>query len=634
MRRLEFTGNTFTRDRVLRREVLINEGDIYNQIRLEQSVLRLNQTSYFDPIDKDKDVEIRTDEESGDVDLILKVKEKGRQQIQFNGGVSGIGGSFFGLEYSTNNLLGRGETVALNFGFGNRQRNFQFSFQEPYFRDRPITVGFSLFGSSYKFFGEGTSFVQDPNTINNLINSNFGNTKADSNNLFTQSTYGASVFATTQLSELFFKKRRWSNFSRIGLTYQYSATTIKDPPVNSSGDPTKVIPIVFAQPNIITSRVTGSFVYDTREPSANGIDTLRGSSLSATFALSGLGGDVRTYQPTISYSNFIPVRRKKSPNAEVFAFRILAGTIGTLGITDKIKNANSLSFIDGIPYYERYFLGSENDIRGYDSRSIAPVARIDGFVTTQDVVVATNATGAPIEVTGLTAAQKLAITSLGTFTGSSGANPLQTTANYQYIGGDTQLLGNFEYRVPIFGPLTVAGFADVGTAFNLKKGGTQAINSSFLRDDLFLGSSNINTLIFLYRNDSFLTAAGSYFLRSGSLLSTTQYITDYCTLDTNGDGVFNECPTALPAAVSEVFLRGNAQTNTRVNVGSSAFSKIGNFRASVGIEMRVQVPIVNVPFRLIYFYNPNIKIGFGNEAPGLFLPGKRSGIRFTVGRTF
>jgi outer membrane protein insertion porin family len=188
--------------------------------------------------------------------------------------------------------------------------------------------------------------------------------------------------------------------------------------------------------------------------------------------------------------------------------------------------------------------------------------------------------------------------------------------------------------VPIFGPLTMAGFADIGTAFNLKKGGTQAINSSFLRDDLFLGSSNINTLIFLYRNDSFLTAGGSYFLRNGSLLSTTQYVTDYCTLDTNGDGVFNECPTTLPTDVSEVFLRGNAQTNTRVNIGSSAFSKIGNFRATVGIEMRVQVPIVNVPFRLIYYYNPNIKIGFNDEAPGLFLPGKRSGLRFTVGRTF
>ncbi len=162
LRRLEFTGNTFTRDRVLRREFLVNEGDIYNQAALETSVLRINQTGYFDPVDKDQDVEIRTDEESGEVDTIVKVNEKGRQQISFNGGVGGTNGTSLGLEYSTNNLLGRGEILSFNFGFGNRQQSLQFTFQEPYFRDRPISVGFSLFASRYKFFGEGTFLSQNP----------------------------------------------------------------------------------------------------------------------------------------------------------------------------------------------------------------------------------------------------------------------------------------------------------------------------------------------------------------------------------------------------------------------------------------------------------------------------------------
>src|SRR5205085_6172112 len=72
LRRLEFAGNTFTRDKVMRREFLLNEGDIYNQNYLEISLARLNQTQYFDPIDKDQDVEIRTDDDRGDVDLIVK----------------------------------------------------------------------------------------------------------------------------------------------------------------------------------------------------------------------------------------------------------------------------------------------------------------------------------------------------------------------------------------------------------------------------------------------------------------------------------------------------------------------------------------------------------------------------------
>ncbi|MFN2412656.1 MAG: outer membrane protein assembly factor, partial [Pyrinomonadaceae bacterium] len=129
LRRLEFTGNTFTRDRVLRREFLLNEGDIYNQRFLDISVARLNQTQYFDPIDKDQDVETRTDEEQGDVDLLVKIREKGRQQISFNGGVGGLGGSFFGLEYSTNNLAGRGEVLSFALGAGNRQQSLQFTYQ-------------------------------------------------------------------------------------------------------------------------------------------------------------------------------------------------------------------------------------------------------------------------------------------------------------------------------------------------------------------------------------------------------------------------------------------------------------------------------------------------------------------------
>ena len=111
---------------MLRREVLLNEGDIYNQTAWEYSVVKLNQLGYFDPIEKDKDADFKTNEEEATVDINLKVTERGRQQISFNGGLSGVGGSFFGLEYSTNNLLGRGEILSLNVSAGNRQNIFSF----------------------------------------------------------------------------------------------------------------------------------------------------------------------------------------------------------------------------------------------------------------------------------------------------------------------------------------------------------------------------------------------------------------------------------------------------------------------------------------------------------------------------
>ncbi|HEY0460156.1 MAG TPA: outer membrane protein assembly factor BamA [Pyrinomonadaceae bacterium] len=626
LRRLEFSGNTFTRDKILRREVLINEGDIYNQIALETSVIRLNQTGYFDPIDKDQDVEIRTDEEQGDVDLVVKVKEKGRQQISLNGGISGIGGSFFGLEYSTNNLLGRGETVSFQFGLGNRQQSFQLTYQNPYFKDRPISVGFSLFATRYKFFGEGTFLSQNTDLLTDILSNPLATVTTDEANLFTQATYGASVFATAPLSELLFKKRRFTQFSRVGLTYQFSATSITEPAVNQAGNISTQIPVIYSQPNIITSRVTGSFVYDSRQPSSNGIDTLRGSQLSASFAFSGLFGDVRTYQPTISYTSFIPVRRKKSKNPEVFGFRLIGGTIGSFATTDKIRNANSLSFVGGVPIYERYFLGSEYDIRGYNTRSIGPIAPFDTYVTTRNVVVGNNnsASGTPTILAGLPPERLQEIANLGLLTGPSGSNSALLTNSYRFIGGDTQVLGNFEYRIPIFGPASLALFADVGSVFNIRKTGTQTINSNFLADDTFLGPGVLTALA--ARNAPAINNFGSLYFRQNHLVTTEEF-RRFCVRD--------PIPSCAPeTGIQQIFLRGEAQTNSLVRVDDAAFNDFTDFRSSIGIEFRVQVPIVNVPFRLIYFYNPNAKIGFREELPNLFLPGKRSGFRFTVGRTF
>lgn len=626
LRRLEFTGNTFTRDKVMRREFLLNEGDIYNQNYLEISVARLNQTQYFDPIDKDQDVEIRTDEEKGDVDLIVKVKEKGRQQISFNGGLSGIGGSFFGLEYSTNNLAGRGEILSFNVGAGNRQQSLQFTYQQPYFRNRPISVGFSVFVSKYKFFGEGTYLTQNADVLSDLYDP-YGAVQTDEANLFTQKTYGANVFATAPLSELFFKKRRFTQFSRVGLTYQFSATSIADPEINSSADPAATIPVIYRQPNIITSQITGTFVYDTRQPAANGIDTLSGKSLSASIAFAGLGGDVRTYQPTIQFSHFIPVRNRKSKNPHVFAYRIQAGTIGTWSPTATVRNANSLSFIGGVPAYSRYFLGSENDIRGYESRAIGPIAPFDTYVTSRNVVVATNAFGTADQNHGLDPRDRDEIKTLGEVTGISGANPALFSRNYRFIGGDTQLLANVEYRIPIFGPATMAFFGDVGSVFNLRKTEHQVINSEFLADDTFLGGGRL-TALGLINTPILESSFGTILYYRGRVMTKTDYINEFCRGNRFG------CPTSLSPQVQALYVRGEVQQNSQLRVSDSQFGKLKDYKATVGVEFRVQVPIVNVPFRLIYFYNPNGKFGTTEELPGIFLPGKRRGFKFTVGRTF
>ena len=635
LRRLEFTGNTFTRDNVLRREVLINEGDIYNQNSFEYSIIRLNQLGYFNPIDKDKDADYRTNEEEGLVDVTVKVSEKGRQQISFNGGVSGIGGSFFGLEYSTNNLFGRGEVLSLNLAAGNRQRSFQFSFTEPYIKNRPITAGFSIFAYSQKFFGEGTFLSQNTAAQQGLFGGALRFLNTNEANLFTRNSLGASVFASAPLSE-FYKKRPFTQFSRIGLSYQIAQSSVKDPAVNTTGTADQFIPVIYRQPNILTSRATATFAYDTRN--AN-IDPTAGRSLSIALGVAGLGGDVRTYQPTLEFTQFYAMRKKRSENPEVFGFRILAGTVGSFATSSKVRNANSLAFVDGVPIYERFFLGDEFTIRGYNVRSISPVTPLDNFITSRNVVIATNATGTPLPVPGLPPS----LAGIGVFTGATGSNVAKLPRAYTATGADTQVLGNFEYRIPIFGrTVSAALFVDIGSAFNLRSKRDQTYSSEFLADQPFLqtagfiscprlGTAIGITLTTLAACNNFanlaLTTAGGLVARDNRLITRAEF-----------DEALRLGPvdpiTLLPFGMQQVFLRGEAQTNTVVRLNQSLFAKFSDFRSSMGAEIRFQVPILNVPFRVIYAYNPNGRRDQVIDGFPFFFNEKKSVFRFSVGRTF
>jgi len=638
LRRLEFTGNTFTRDNVLRREVLINEGDIYNQTLFEYSITRLNQLGYFNPIDKEKDADYRTNDEEGQVDVTVKVSEKGRQQISFNGGVSGIGGSFFGLEYSTNNLFGRGEVLSINLAAGNRQRSFQFSFTEPYIRNRPVSAGFTVFAYKQKFFGEGTFLSQNTAAQQGLFGSalDFFNTSEE--NLFTRTSIGASLFASTPLSE-FYRKRPFTQFSRVGLSYQITQSSVKQPAINITGTAEQFIPVIYNQPNILTSRVTASFVYDTRNAS---IDPTAGRALSVALGLAGLGGDVRTYEPTIEFTQFYPMRKKRSEHPEVFGFRILAGTVGSFATSSKIRNANSLAFVDGVPIYERFFLGDEFTIRGYNVRSISPVTPLDNYVASRNVVLATNSSGTPIPATNV--AQSLA--SIGVFTGQTGSNVAQLSRAYTATGADTQLLGNFEYRIPIFGrTVSAALFVDTGSAFNLRSKRDQSFSSEFLADQPFLTTVGVVSCPrvpggFVTVSLTSLAACGNFsnlaFVPTlGALVARDNRLVTQGELNSAiGPSIPIDPLTGLPFGFSPVFLRGEAQTATVARLNQSLFAKFGDIRSSMGAELRFQIPILNVPFRLIYAYNPNARRDQVINGFPFFFNEKKSVFRFSVGRTF
>jgi len=135
VRRIDFSGNVTTRDKIIRREILLDEGDIFNNRLWELSILRLNQLGYFEALKAEESADIKRNTQTSTVDITLKVKERGKNTIGLNGGVSGIAGSFVGLKLCHEQLpgIGRHAFDQLPIGHAHAQRVNRFT--EPYFLD-------------------------------------------------------------------------------------------------------------------------------------------------------------------------------------------------------------------------------------------------------------------------------------------------------------------------------------------------------------------------------------------------------------------------------------------------------------------------------------------------------------------
>src|SRR5579883_648273 len=212
VRRIEFKGNTTTRDKVIRRELVLEEGNVYNSRLWELSLLRLNQLGYFENLKVDQDSELKTNNQDHTVDITLKVKEKGKNSIGLNGGVSGLAGSFIGLSYQTNNFLGLGETLGVNLSYGQFERNLSFSFTQPYLFDRPLQLGFTVFNTKYDY----NQLQQLSAVYNQQVNLPDSIQQTLQN--FSQTSTGFSV-------SLSYPIRR--SFKRIGISYALNTTSMQ-----------------------------------------------------------------------------------------------------------------------------------------------------------------------------------------------------------------------------------------------------------------------------------------------------------------------------------------------------------------------------------------------------------------------
>ncbi|HEX7880562.1 MAG TPA: outer membrane protein assembly factor BamA, partial [Candidatus Eisenbacteria bacterium] len=145
VREIRITGNTRTKEKVIRRQLYLYPGSRFDRALLIRSQRELFQLGFF----QDVQVDFRPIPNSFDVDLVLNVEEKSVGTASAGAGFSSQGGLTGFLELGHPNLFGNGQAINIRLERGAKTSNYDISFTEPWFMGSPTTLGIDVFKSNY-----------------------------------------------------------------------------------------------------------------------------------------------------------------------------------------------------------------------------------------------------------------------------------------------------------------------------------------------------------------------------------------------------------------------------------------------------------------------------------------------------
>ena len=241
--RIDIIGNERTQDRVIRREMRLDEGELYSGSKLRRSRQRLNNLQYFEEVN----IDTRSRAEDDLLDLEVQLRERATGQFSAGLGFSSVEDVIFTVSMVQNNLFGRGQSLSANAYLGGISQDFSLSFREPWLYGLPIGLGVSVFNRAEDF------------------------------QTFDVNRTGASLSLGRAIGE----------FTRLSAAYRYEVLDISNLSANASDL------LQQSQGESATSSVTPSIVRDSRD---NVFNPSEGSLNSFEIQLAGLGGDNRYYR--------------------------------------------------------------------------------------------------------------------------------------------------------------------------------------------------------------------------------------------------------------------------------------------------------------------------------------------------
>jgi outer membrane protein insertion porin family len=312
--RVNIAGNTRTKDKVLRREISILPGDVFNTVRVETSRNRLDNLGYFEKVDT-------FPEETGipgRKDLLVQVQEKRTGALNFGAGFSTIEsllgfveltqGNFDLLNYPT--FTGGGQKFRARAQVGTQQQNYLISLTEPYFLDQRLAVGGDLFYREASFLSS----------------------------IYDQRNYGFALDVRKPLTP----------FASISFDYRLEEIDIFNVDLFAS-------PLIKMEAgNHLKSEISTTLLYDTRD---SVFLTRHGHRVVFTPFIAGgfLGGNTQTYGFNIEGSQYF-----------LFPYDVILTLNGEVGVIDNWGGGGE------VPLFDRFFLGGANDLRGFNFRDVGP----------------------------------------------------------------------------------------------------------------------------------------------------------------------------------------------------------------------------------------------------------------------
>ena len=343
--KINIRGNTKTKDKVIRRELAVKPGEIFNMVKVKRSKERLQNMGYFSKVNT---IAEPTDV-PGHKDLAVEVEEQRTGQLVFGAGFSSVDSLVGFVEVSQGNFdlfnppffTGGGQKARIRVQLGTQRQDYILSFVEPWFMDKRLALGFDLF-----------------RTVD---------TYSSYNGLYTESHTGFDVHLTKDIAPF--------TYARVQYGYQVVGY---DPGTgngfnfwgNSTTTDVSALPNYFQSimGDTSESAISASITRDTRD---SVFLTTRGNKteLSAKVAGGPLKGQTEIYKVELRSQQYFPMPWTW-PTLDRKHVLLLAGGTGIV---------NSFGGADEVPLFERFFLGGPNNLRGFRYRMVSPKdASVDG----------------------------------------------------------------------------------------------------------------------------------------------------------------------------------------------------------------------------------------------------------------